>query len=134
MPSFPRLTLTALSLLFALGACEMSPKPDNRIRLMPAANGKGTVAVPPECLNWQSAATAPQDNNPWPQFGCAQARNLAAMVERPEDLETPKPLGPADGVASAISIQNYRVGKTKALIDAKAEAPIMQNPTATPTQ
>lgn len=129
-----RLSFGALAMILALGACEMSPKADNRIRLMPAANGKGTVAVPPECLSWHDAAAAPQDNNPWPQYGCASARNLAAMVERPEDLESGKPMGSADGVAAAISIQNYRVGKTKALIDAKSEAPVMQNPTATPMQ
>lgn len=121
-----RLCLTGLVLLAALGGCETGPKPDHRIKLMPSADGKRTIAVPPECLSWHDAATGPLENQPWPQYGCAQARNLAAQVERPEDLMQGKPLGPADGVMSAASIQNYRAGKTKALIDAKSDAPIAQ--------
>ncbi len=125
------LSVCTFALVIALGGCEAGPKPDNRIKLVPSADGRSTIAVPPECLNWQSAATSPLENHAWPQYGCAQARNLAAQVERPEDLIEGKQMGGADGVVSAASVQNYRAGKTKALIDAKADAPIAQAATGT---
>ncbi|MDD3181254.1 MAG: CpaD family pilus assembly lipoprotein [Alphaproteobacteria bacterium] len=126
-----RLCLSCLVLLAVLGGCDttMGPKPDNRIKLMPSADSKRTIAVPPECLSWHDAANDPLANTPTPQYGCATARNLAAQVERPEDLAEGKPLGTGDGVLSAASIQNYRAGRTKPLIDAKADAPLAQTPT-----
>lgn len=120
------LSVCSLALLLALGACETGPKPDNRIKLVPSANGRSTMAVPPECLSWHDAATGPLENQAWPQYGCSYARNLAAQVERPEDLIEGRPMGSGDGVLSAASIQNYRAGKTKPLIDAKADAPVAQ--------
>lgn len=127
-----RLPLIGLSLVALLGACDgTSVNPDYRVKLVPSADGKQTLAIPPECPSWRDVKSGPQANEPWPQYGCAQARNLAAQVERPEDLATPRALGQADGVVTANSIQNYRTGKTKALIDAKAEAPAAQAPTNT---
>ena len=128
-----RLCLTSLALLLSLAACEIAPRPDNTIKLMPSADGKRTVPVPPECLSWHDYANGPLENQPWPQYGCAQSRNLAAQVERPQDLMEGKALGPGDAVLSASSVQNYRAGKTKALIDAKSDAPIAQMPTGTGT-
>jgi hypothetical protein len=128
LPSF-RFCLVCLAVTTLLGACEVAPSPDHTIKLMPSADGKRTIAVPPECLSWHNYANGPLENQPWPQYGCAQARNLAAQVERPEDLVAGKPLGSGDAVLSSASIQNYRAGKTKALIDAKSDAPIAQTPT-----
>ena len=48
------------------------------------------VAEAPECRNWsQNLARDPQ-NLPYPDFGCANQRNLAAMVANPADLLGPR--------------------------------------------
>jgi len=122
--SAPTLTLSALVLVTLLGGCEIAPKPDYRIKVMPAPDGHGFVAIPPECLSWYEYGTGgPSENMPWPSYGCAEAKNLAAMVDRPEDLIEGKPLGPADPVVSAAAISRYQAGKTTPLIDPNADAP-----------
>ncbi len=120
-----------LSLPFAalcLTGCEATPAPDYRIRLVPSIKESGSVAVPPDCPSWTTTALGDNENTITPQLGCAAARNLAAQVERPEDLIAEKTLGKADGTLAAASMNNYRAGKTRALIDAKAEAPTQQEP------
>lgn len=118
------LMLSALALL--LGGCETPPRPDYRIKVMPSPTGKGVIAIPPECLSWHEyGAGDPQENTPWPTFGCAEAKNLAAMVDDPNDLIEGKPLGEADPVVSAAAIARYQAGKTTPLIDPNAEAPTM---------
>ncbi len=116
--SFLILVLTALT------ACQTAPVPDYRIQLMPSADGRSVIAVPPECPSWASVSNAPHEGGTAAQYGCSQARNLAAMVERPEDLISPRPLGAPDGVVTAGSITAYRTGKTKALIDVNEAAPV----------
>lgn len=123
------LTTSSLALLLTLSACVTGPTPDKRIKLMPSADGKRTIAVPPECLSWHDAASEPYENVSLPQYGCASARNLAAQVERPEDLIAGRELGKADAVVSAASVQDYRAGRTKALFDADNEAPVASMPT-----
>lgn len=120
----PLLLVSALAFTTLLGGCEAAPKPDYRIKLMSAPNGKGVVAVPPECPSWTDVASGPLENQPWPQYGCAQARNLAAQIERPEDLIQGRPSDRIDAEVNAAAVDRYRLGRTKQLIDAKAEAPI----------
>ncbi len=118
------LLLPTLLLATLLGGCESTPNPDYRIKVVQNPSGKGYVALPPECLSWQAYETgSPLENQLRPTYGCAEAKNLAAMVERPEDLIEGKPLGPADPVVSAAAISRYQAGKTTPLIDPNAEAP-----------
>lgn len=121
-----RSSCLVVSLLAALGlgGCGSNAIPDNRVRLMPLGNGSRMVAVPPECLSWVDATMSPTDNNPWPQYGCASARNLAAQVANSEDLIKLRDSSPADPVITAASVQDYRAGRSKPLIDADAEAPV----------
>lgn len=126
--SFARLAFCSLLLTVSLSGCGTSI-PDNRIKLMPSADGKRVTAVPPDCLSWTEHETRTFENTPWPQYGCATARNLAAQVERPQDLVDPNDLGEGDGVFASATIQNYRAGRTKPLIDAKADAPMASSPT-----
>jgi len=121
--TLPRLSVAVLLVLATLGGCADAPKPDHRIKLMPSADGKHTVVVPPECLSWHDVRLSPEENHPWPQYGCANARNLAAQVDRPEDLMNPKDLGYGDPVYTSATIQNYRSSRTKPLIDARQESP-----------
>ena len=117
-------SVTALALLLVLGACETTPTPraDQSIKLVPSADGKTTLAVPPECIS-QDVMINPWDNGVSPQHGCAQARNLALHVATPSDLLEPQDLGHPDPVLSSASIIDYRAGKSKDLLDAHAEAP-----------
>ncbi len=120
--SLPCLALTVLVLLTG---CESNPTPavDTRIKLATSPDGK-TVALPPECGQWQHGFGEPWQNEPWPNYGCAQAHNLAVTVERPEDLIAPIPSAVSDGVTAASSVDRYRAGKTVPLIDAKSDAPV----------
>ncbi|MDD2324422.1 MAG: CpaD family pilus assembly lipoprotein [Alphaproteobacteria bacterium] len=116
-------TLAIFSVAITLAACaEPALHPDYSVKLVPSANGKATLAVPPECVS-QDTLLDPWNNGTSPQLGCAMARNLAMQVENPADLTTPKELGHPDPVVSSASIVDYRAGKTKELMDAKAEAP-----------
>lgn len=50
---------------------------------------------------------------PLQQIGCANAVNLAGMAARPQDLFTPRPLGPAPAVTAATAVARYEAGKVK---------------------
>jgi type IV pilus biogenesis protein CpaD/CtpE len=76
----------------------------------------GFVAIPPGCPSNVTDVTDPYDNQPRPQFGCADARNLAMMAERPEDIVKPRDLGPASGVTSTGAILRYNNNQTRGLI------------------
>jgi|GEM_PF-1316310 len=99
-----------------------APAPDYRIMLSTAPNGQ-LVAVPPECPDWRTVDRGPLQNDPWPQYGCAQARNLAAMAEKPEDLIEGRKASPALGSKAATSMRHYNEEKTMPLIDPNAKAP-----------
>jgi hypothetical protein len=100
-----------------LGGCETTPKPDYTIQVAPTPDGQGMVAVPPHCANWSdNGIDVPLDNQPLPEFGCADARNFAIMVDRPEDLLQGRNPGPANGVTTAGSILRYNNNQTRGLI------------------
>lgn len=126
-----RAQLMSLSLgLLLLTGCEPTLRPDYRIAVMPTP--EGMVAIPPECPSWTTEATNPFDGQPVPQFGCAHARNLAIMVEHPEDLIQGRDLGSADANAAANAVGAYRNGQTRGLIDPGKSASQPAVTTATP--
>ncbi len=115
-----RVSFTFVSLaMLALAACAdpypPTPKPDYAIRIAPSA--KGLVAVPPECPSYATATIDPYDNQPLPQFGCANARNLAMMVEKPEDLLKGREMGDTRGVIAVGAMRRYDNNQTRGLID-----------------
>lgn len=55
-------------------------------------------------------------------FGCAIRGNLAAMIDQPVDLLTPRPTTPADAERRATVLQLYRGGKTTTSADADRRA------------
>ncbi len=120
-----RLSSPSLLLLIALGGClsATTATPDYRVRIAQTPDGKA-VALPPECLEWsEHGLGAAWGNDSAPPLGCAQARNLAAQIDRPEDLIEGKERGAADPVAASASIARYRAGKTVPLIDPNKTAP-----------
>jgi len=103
-------------LLAGLNGCSATPTPDYTIRVTPATSGQAAVAILPSCPRWSDNDLDFFDNQPQPQFGCADARNLAVMVERPEDLLQGRPSELANGVTSAGSILRYNGNQTRGLI------------------
>ncbi|SEQ56165.1 MULTISPECIES: CpaD family pilus assembly lipoprotein [Pseudomonas] len=69
-------------------------------------NGQA-VWVPRACLSPETAA-AP-DRLP---MGCANALNLARMIERPSDLQRGRPMGPAMAAPVARAAEAYITGHT----------------------
>jgi hypothetical protein len=109
--------ITLITSLLILGGCQIYPpteRPDYAIPVTPK-NGK-LVAVPPECPSPSASVTDPYDNQPMPQFGCANARNLALMVQQPGDLIHPRPIDPGRSVADVGSVRRYDNNQTRGLI------------------
>jgi pilus assembly protein CpaD len=61
------------------------------------------------------------DNKQYYNFGCANQRNLAAMVDNPSDLVQPRPETPAYTARRTIAFDKYRKGTTTATIYPEAE-------------
>ena len=60
-------------------------------------------------------------NKPYHNFGCANQRNLAAMIDNPSDLEQPRPETPAYTPRRNIAFDKYRKGTTTATLYPEAE-------------
>jgi pilus assembly protein CpaD len=60
-------------------------------------------------------------NKPYYNFGCANQRNLAAMVDNPSDLEQPRPETPAYTARRNIAFEKYRKGTTTTTIYPEAD-------------
>lgn len=120
------LKLFLIAGLLGLGACSVSPAPDYTIQVIPATDGQAAQAIPPTCPRWSDNDLNFFDNQPLPQFGCADARNLAMMVERPQDLLQGRDPGPARGVTTSGTILRYDNNQTRGLID------LQQQPDTTP--
>lgn len=71
---------------------------------------EGSVAIGPDCGNWSENLAANYQNTPFPNFGCAQQHNIAAMVDNPNDLVTPRTMTPKHAGRGDVVIENYRVG------------------------
>ena len=108
--------IVVLGLLGLSGCSDLTPTPDYTIKVAPTADGRSQVAIPPECPRWTDNDLNFFDNQPMPQFGCADARNLALMVERPNDLLQGRPSGPANGVTSAGATMRYENNQTRGLV------------------
>jgi pilus assembly protein CpaD len=69
------------------------------------------VAEGPECGRWPTNLADERRNLPYPNFGCAQQRNLAAQIANPADLLGPRTTEPADAERRAVVFDRYRQGK-----------------------
>ena len=68
-------------------------------------------AVAPDCvLNWDNLAST-KSNEVSKHFGCANARNMAAMLADPHDLLNPRAMTPADAGRRAVVLDRYRLGQ-----------------------
>ena len=71
----------------------------------------GPCGLWPEDLDPRST-TGWFQNKPYYNFGCANQRNLAAMVDNPTDLVQPRPETPAYMPRRGIAFEKYRRGIT----------------------
>ncbi len=61
------------------------------------------------------------ENKPYYNFGCANQRNLAAMIDNPSDLVQPRPETPAYTVRRTEAFEKYRKGTTTTTVYPEAE-------------
>ena len=112
------------AMLMALVACDTvyppTPQPDYMVHTVQTP--KGLVAVPPPCTSWSANTLNPYDEQPLPQFGCATARNLAMMVERPEDLVKGRDFGNSSPVTTVGALRRYNSNQTRGLLDVSTSA------------
>ena len=104
-----------LGLLLLLAGCAHDPSP-----LLPSAG--------PPCAPWFNFPADVHSNGESPFLGCANDRNLAAMVAHPEDLVQGRALAPADGETTARAVATWREGKQKPLPASEPATPIIQLP------
>jgi hypothetical protein len=123
------LILAAFTLLAACDPYDPTMHPNYAIRVTPTPTGG--VASAPACPSWATETNDPYDNQPFPQFGCANARNLALQVEHPNDLVAARPLGEGRGVESVGAIRRYDNNQTRGLITTGAEVNQVATTTAT---
>jgi hypothetical protein len=86
------------------------------------------------CEPW---ATADQDihaNAPSPQLGCSNNMNLLLMLDRPADLVTGRPLGPANGEREAIAVERYKQGQVAPLGNGSSTTQFVISPGASGSQ
>lgn len=87
------------------------PSADAPIRLS-YARMKATAG---ECGAWpKNIGGGFGENTSYQNFGCATQANLAAMVENPSDLITPRATTASDQNRRAVVIEKYRLGETTA--------------------
>jgi pilus assembly protein CpaD len=70
----------------------------------------GPCGLWPEDLGPSMANTNYSENKSYHNFGCANQRNLAAMIDNPSDLEQPRSETPAYTTRRAEAFEKYRKG------------------------
>jgi hypothetical protein len=102
-------TLALVLTLMSLSACgaffEPTQNSDYTIRVV--RQGNKYVAIPPTCPAWSGVEANPTDHQPFTQYGCSNARNLAMMVEYPSDLVRGRDIGPQRGVIAVGAVRRY---------------------------
>jgi pilus assembly protein CpaD len=72
----------------------------------------GPCGLWPEDLGPSSLNNSYNENKPYYNFGCANQRNLAAMIDNPADLVQPRPETPAYTARRTAAFEKYRKGES----------------------
>jgi pilus assembly protein CpaD len=81
----------------------------------------GPCGLWPEDLGSSVLNGGYNDNRPYHNFGCANQRNLAAMIDNPADLEQPRPETPAYTARRTAGFEKYRKGDSSTTTYPEAE-------------
>jgi len=81
----------------------------------------GPCGLWPEDLGPSIANADYSENKSYHNFGCANQRNLAAMIDNPSDLEQPRSETPAYTTRRAEAFEKYRKGDPTSTIYPEAE-------------
>lgn len=65
------------------------------------------AAIGPTCGDWSESVTRNPHNLPYPNYGCASQRNLAAMIANPTDLMFPAHEIPRQGERRAATYKGF---------------------------
>jgi pilus assembly protein CpaD len=81
----------------------------------------------PDCGRSWSNLSAVDNNEEYPEFGCADTANIAAEMANPADLVSPRPSDPADAQRRDDVIYRYRQGQvTSSAKDPQADGTFSQ--------
>ncbi len=80
------------------------------------------AAVGPTCGDWSEDVTRNRQNLPYPNFGCATQRNIAAMAANPTDLMYPANETPRGSDTRASDQKNFNQGIGKGIQGAGSTA------------
>ena len=72
----------------------------------------GPCGLWPEDLGPSTLNNSYNENKPYYNFGCANQRNLAAMIDNPSDLVQPRPETPAYTARRTAAFEKYRKGES----------------------
>ena len=81
----------------------------------------GPCGVWPEDLGPSILNSRYNENKPYYNFGCANQRNLAAMIDNPSDLEQPRSETPAYTTRRAEAFEKYRKGDPTSTVYPEAD-------------
>jgi pilus assembly protein CpaD len=81
----------------------------------------GPCGLWPEDLGSSVLNGGYNENRPYHNFGCANQRNLAAMIDNPADLEQPRPETPAYTARRTTGFEKYRKGESTTTTYPEAE-------------
>ena len=70
------------------------------------------VAEGPDCGLWDANLTESRKNLPYPDFGCSDQSNLAAMVANPADLLGPRTMTPRPGEVRDGTWDKFKKGES----------------------
>ena len=72
---------------------------------------ESSVPVASPCSAWPNDPADLHSNAEPIGLGCSNHLNLRSMLERPEDLQAGRPLGPADGTRQIKAVEDYQQGR-----------------------
>jgi pilus assembly protein CpaD len=81
----------------------------------------GPCGLWPEDLGPSVLNSGSNEKKPYHNFGCANQRNLAAMIDNPADLEQPRPETPAYTARRTTGFEKYRKGESTTTTYPEAE-------------
>lgn len=70
------------------------------------------VAHGPDCGYWPDNLAHNRENVSYDNFGCAQQKNLAAMIANPADLSTPRGMTASPSERRSVAFEKYVTGES----------------------